>query len=371
VPLHTYEFDADRTERFLRFCRELHAHDPGWIPPFDETIRRQHGPAFPFYALPGARHRHFVVETGAGMRGHVLATIHPEMRDRDGTPVGALGFLECADDWPAADELLAAAAGWVRAHGACRRLWAPLNFEIWEAHRCMIRGFDESPFYGEPRNPPRYLEFLERFGFVRRRAWCSLVLGARGAAAAVVAPHENAWRMALAAGHRFTELTRESPPTDVLDLHGAVMRAFEGTLGYTPCPPAEYAALYASHASIVHPILSTLIRSPENATEGFAIAYPDVARAVRRADGSATRARQVICEQRATRIVFHSIGVVPEAQGHGLGSALMFETVRRALAGGYEDLVFALVANDSPGRRLVGEALRDAQREYGLFQLDL
>jgi GNAT superfamily N-acetyltransferase len=371
MPLHTYDFDADRTERFLRFCSELHAHDPGWIPPFQETIRWQHGPEFPFYARPGARHRHFVVETDAGMRGHVLATVHPELRDRDGTRVGALGFFECADDWPAVAELLAAATGWLRTEGARRRVWAPLNFEIWEAHRCMSRGFDLSPFYGEPRNPPRYLEFLERFGFARRRTWCSLVLGIREAVAAVVAPHEASWKTALAAGHRFTELTRESPASDVLELHGAVMRAFEGSLGYTPCPSGEYAALFASHAAIVHPILSTLIRGPEGATEGFAIAYPDVASGARLADGSAARARLVLRQARAQRVVLHSIGVVPEAQRRGLGGALMFETVRRALAEGYEDLVFALLGDDSPGRRLVGEALRGAQREYTLLQLDL
>lgn len=370
MPLYTYEFDADRTERLLRFCHELHAHDPGWIPPFEETIRRQHGPEYSFYARPGTRHRHFVVETGAGMRGHVLATVHPEMRDRDGTPVGALGFFECAVDWPAVAELLAAATSWLRIEGARRRIWVPLNFEIWEPHRCMIRGFDQSPFYGEPRNPPYYLDLLERFGFRRSKTWCSLVLAAREAVDAVMAPHEASWKAALAAGHRFTELTRESPASDVLELHGAVMRAFEGALGYTRCPPTEYAALFASHAAIVHPLLSTLIRGPDGATEGFAIAYPDVASVVRMAGGSGARARHLLCQGRAQRVVVHSIGVVPEAQGRGLGGALMFQTVRRALAEGYEDFVFALVGDDSPGRRLVGEALRDAQREYALFQLD-
>ncbi|HUO63005.1 MAG TPA: hypothetical protein VMT97_04845 [Terriglobales bacterium] len=371
MPLYAYDFDADRTEQFLRFCSELHAHDPGWIPPFLETIRRQHGPEFSFYARPGARHRHFVIESATGMLGHVMATVHPELRDRDGTPVGALGFFECANDWPAVAELLATATGWLRAEGARGRVWAPLNFDIWEAYRCMIRGFDVSPFYGEPRTPPHYLEFLERFGFARRRTWCSLVLDAREAVAAVAAPHEASWKATLAAGHRFTELTRESPAGDVLELHGAVMRAFEGTLGYTRCPPDEYAALFASHAAIVHPILSTLVRGPGGATEGFAIAYPDVASAVRLAGGSTARAHLLLRQGRAQRIVVHSIGVVPEAQGRGLGGALMYQTMWRALADGYEDFVFALVGDDSPGRRLVGEALRGAQREYGLLQLDL
>jgi hypothetical protein len=56
---------------------------------------------------------------------------------------------------------------------------------------------------------------------------------------------------------------------------------------------------------------------------------------------------------------------------HGLGSAIVYHTVRAILDAGFDTLVGALLADDSPASTFVGDAIHHADREYALYGASL
>ncbi len=159
--LNSFRFDASRVREFIEFGRALYLNDARWIPPFRRTVARQLSPDYPFYNRPGNDHCHFPI------------------RDEDGTAVGLIGFFECIEDPIVATVLLDAARDWLRDQHGLRRLWGPMNFDIWHSYRFMTQGFDQAPFYGEPDNKAYYPAYFEHYGFARRRTWHSFEVSRR------------------------------------------------------------------------------------------------------------------------------------------------------------------------------------------------
>ncbi|MDJ0951596.1 MAG: hypothetical protein QNJ94_22010 [Alphaproteobacteria bacterium] len=350
-------------QEVVDFCADLYRDDPNWIPPVPAELARQFDAGFDFYQTEGNRHRHFIATTGKGMAGHVLAQVNHEMRDRQGHAVGALGFFECVPDYAAAEDLLGAATDWLRDEAGRARIWGPLDFDIWHRYRFLTRGFDETPFFGEPYNPPYYPDYFERFGFDLLQTWNSFELRGRAAVEAVAARSEARYRRVLAEGYRFVPV-RAGREADVRALHRAEMRSYQGFLGYTTCARTEYQRIVEAFVHRTGPGVGAFVYDPAGAVAGFTAAYPDI--------GDSLRAARAAADPTRRRAVFYMFGISPEerAKRHGLGSAVAHHTFRRLLAAGYEEVVFALVAADSPARGIIGAAKRTAQKEYALYALD-
>jgi len=96
------------------------------------------------------------------------------------------------------------------------------------------------------------------------------------------------------------------------------------------------------------PRFVTLVHDPSGAIVGFNIAFPD-----------------------ADRVVSHTMGVAQEEvrKRHGLGSALACNTARTALDAGFEKVLIALVAQDSPVRGMLGSRAVRGDTEYVLYEL--
>jgi hypothetical protein len=349
LDVRAYAFDPAATEAFVRLWVALHGA-PGGIPPDPAALRAQLAPDLAIPRRPGAAHRHFLASRGDAAVGHVSALVNPDLRDHDGMPVGAIGFYECIDDDAVAAALLRSAIAWLRTAGGVRRIWGPLNFDIWHGYRFMTRGLAEPPFAGEPRNRSWYPTHFERAGFRVRKRWHSLSLDDGGQLRGLLARHQEPYRRLRAAGYRFDPLALDRP-ADVELLYRAECAAFSGFLGYTPLPLEEFARLLSSFARLVDRHFVTLVKDERDQLAGFALAYSDVAG--------------------GRRAILHSIGAMPQerARRHGCGSAIFFHALGELLQAGQGPIVFALLADDSPARRLLGAALDTAQREYTLYEL--
>jgi hypothetical protein len=368
------EFDAASTSAFLELRRAIYRSDANWIAPLDATVRSQLSPAYPFYLQPGNRQRRFVATEGGRMVGHVLAQVNAALRDEDGAPVGTIGFFDCIEDYPVAAALLDSAVHWLRREQGLHRVWGPLDFDIWHDYRFMVRGFAEPAFYGEPRNPPYYPEYFQRYGFTVRKRWTSLQVADRGAIEDIMARHAAKYPAVLSAGYRIVPLAR-AQDADMRALYATQMAAFAGFLGYTHCPFEEYAALFPSHVRVLDLRFVSLLTAPQGSVAAFSIAYPDIADAMRAMRGRSdwmARLRFLLRRRRSRRIIYHSVGVHPAHRaGRGYGDTLVYATLARLLAAGFDNVIFALIADTSGGRGVIGPAIERAQREYALFQLYL
>jgi hypothetical protein len=374
MQLISFRFDGALIDEFVAFGYALYRDDARWIPPFRRTIARQLSADYPFYRGPGNDHRHFLLRRGSDVVGRATAMVNSQLQDTDGTPVGSIGFYECIDDPAVAKVLLDAACEWLRVEHGLRRIWGPLNFDIWHNYRFMTRGFDEDPFVGEPANKPWYPEQFERSGFVTRQTWNTRELRGRGELGSLVESGRHAHALAHGRGYRFLSAEHWDRDRDMPLLHDLVMRSFSDFLGYTPLDFADFKRLYRGQWKMLAQPTSFFMLDGRDRPMGFAVTYLELSDAVRAMHGREnplSKARFLMRRRRVQRLNLFAAGGIPEEQGQGvgLGMAALYEVVNQALTHGFEDVIFALMATDNRVQALFRSAPGSAQREYALYEL--
>jgi hypothetical protein len=371
--LKEFTFDPSLTEAFVSLGEELCRADRTRVPPLTAEVRRQLAPSFPFYGRPGHQHRRFLASARGRPVARALASVHPGLRDRDGTPVGAVGFFEARADDGAAAEVLAAAVDWLVSRGR-RRVWGPLHFDIWHGYRFKTRGFGEEPLLGEPDNQPHYPEHFARFGFAERRRWNSFPLGGpEGLEELTAAGWEDYWRL-KARGYRFEAFDTRHFDDSVAALHRVLSDSFSRFLGFTPLDLDEFRAVLEAARPAIEPRCSSFFYDEAGTLAGFAVALRDLAPAVRAMRGrSGPLARLAFLRRRrhARRLLLHLGGITrAESEKHsGLARAAVHHMLCRVRQAGYADVHATLVAGGSPMRRHYGPFAADRRREYTLFEL--
>jgi ribosomal protein S18 acetylase RimI-like enzyme len=373
--LTSYTFDQALANRYLDLCFELYRGDDKWIPPLRRRVLRQFSPDFTFHRREGNAHRHFLATAGSRPVGHVTAVVNGRLADLDGTAVGTVGQFECVEDHAVAADLLAAATDWLRTEHGRRRVWGPMQFDIWHGYRAMTRGFETMPFFGEPYNKRYYPGLFERNGFVVRKRWNSVEVCGRAAIERRLEDWAGDHARALADGYRFAPIKVRNPE-HVQALHRVVADSYRNFLGMTALDRDEFRDVLAAYAEVLDSRFTIGAWSADGAICGFAIAYPDHARAVQAMGGSDSllaRLRFLLRARTATRAVFFMLGITTEAstRRRGLGRALFHACLRSLVAADFESVVFALLAEDSPGWQVLRDCRAEAQKEYVLFEANL
>jgi len=374
MAIQCFEFDAGLSAAFAAFREDLYRKDSNWIPTTRSDFLSQFVPEFPFYRKPGNRHLHFIATANSKIIGHVSALVNRDLKDRDGSPVGSLGFFESVDDYPAASDLLGHATEWLRRENDIHRIWAPVNFDIWHGYRLMTRGFAEKTFYGEPYNKNYYPEFFTRFGFSAKKTWDSLEMEGRGTLDNMIARFEPRYRKLLDEGYQFHSIDLFQA-NDLRQLYTVLIHSYQGLLGTTPFEYDDFDRLLGQYLRTFEARFVNLVYDPTGNLVAFSVAYPDYSDALRAAGGKPNQSgkpRAHFQPSAADRVIFYMIGATPEevARRHGLGSATYYHTVQQILSAGFQAVLFAIIADDSGGRSLLGAGMRVAQRTYALYELN-
>lgn len=347
--LKEFTFDPSLTEAFVALGEDLYRGAERRVSTPAAEVRRQLAPSFAFYADPGHDHRRFLALAGGRPVARVLASIHPGLRDRDGTPVGAVGFFESAPDDDAAEAVLSAAVDWLGERGL-HRVWGPLHFDIWHGYRFKTRGFEEERLLAEPDNPPDYPEQFARFGFTERQLWNSFPLGGPEGLEELAAPGGEDDRRLTARGYRFEPFDTRCFDESVATLHRVLSDSFSRFLGFTPLDLAEFREVLGGARHAIEPRCSSFFYDEAGTPAGFGVALRD----------SVPR-----------RLLLHLGGITrAESRKHtGLARAAVHHTLSSAGQAGYTDVLATLVAGGSPMRRHYGRFAEDRRREYTLFEL--
>lgn len=375
MALWEFTFDAELTHAFVRFGCECYRDDPNWIPPFAEDIFALLAPDFPFYRQPGNAHRHFLATVGDRVVGRISAMVNRDLQDRDGSPVGCVGFFESIEDDAVAYDLLDTAVGWLHEKHGLARIWGPMNFDIWHGYRFMTRGFGERLFCGEPYNKPYYPDFFARYGFAPKQRWNSVEIRGRQTLERLRMAGACRWQELAPLGYRIEPFDLARFQDESRKLHTILTRSFSGFLGFTPITFSDFERVIAPMQHAVDPCLFLFAYDADGRPCGVAGALLDVSDAVRAMQGRRTlgaQARFLFHRLGVKRVLFHVIGLTPEevAKRSGLGWALSACVLQGMLDHGYETLLGSLMAEGNASRGLLQDAATDGQREYTLFELN-
>jgi hypothetical protein len=366
-----YTFDTRLSAGFASLCDRLYGSDRNWIQPPRHELLRPFAPSFSFYKSAGNAHCHFAAMRGGEVVGHLSALVNVDARGLDGRPAGYLGLFESVDDEEVVRALARRALDWLRRRGDVHSVLGPVNFDIWHGYRLKRSGFDRDTFLGEPHNPPYYSRLFEGAGLGVVKTWCSTNVDGRENLARTIAGREERYRQVLADGYRFVPF-RAGSANDFHTLHAVLCESYGNFVGFTPIALDEFVQLYRAPLSALDTRFLTLVYDPHGEAAGFCLTYPDAAPALRAMHGRRhlyAKTKFLLHRRRARSIIFHSLGVTPAEmkKRNGLGSAIVFHTVRGVLDAGFDGLVAALMAEDSPARSFVGDNIHHADREYVLY----
>lgn len=371
-----FTYDSALLNSFVRIGYELYEGDINWIPPFRREVLSQLSLDFPFYRKPGNHHMHFLATDGPVVVGRISAMANRDLKDKDGTSVGTVGFFECIDDYTVAEELLDAAIGWLSAERKLDRIWGPMNFDIWHGYRFMTKGFDQALFYGEPYNKPYYPDFFEQYGFAEKVSWDSVEISGRDVLERMIARGKKRYQSLLEGGYRFESINMHNFNQEMRKLHQVLSVSFSRFPGFTPIPFEEFEYLLGKIRYALHPKLVTFGYDENGALAGFAAAFIELSDAVRSMngkDGLIAKLKFLYNRRKADRINFYIGGITPQEQskGSGLGRAGFYHTINQMLEEGYETLLLTLRLKGNLAHALVGRNAPLPQREYALYELNL
>ncbi len=152
---------------FIRFPWRVYRDDPYWVPPLISERKAFLDPhKNPFFEH--AEVELFLAQKDGETVGTIAAIINDNHNDFHEEKAGFFGLFEVIEDYAVAEGLLVTARDWVKAKGL-DVIRGPLNMSINDECGLLIDGFDSSPVVMMTYNPRYYLDFIERFGFVKAK----------------------------------------------------------------------------------------------------------------------------------------------------------------------------------------------------------
>lgn len=155
------ESGADR-KAFVELQFELNRGDPNWVPPLKSEVYGLIDPGDnPWFEHAEAEL--FLARRKGRAVGRISAQVDRLVLEHMGEGTGQWGMLEAADE-EAAQALIAAAEGWLRAKGMTRAL-GPFSLSIWDEPGLLVKGHDHPPMVMMGHHNPAYEAWIERAGY--------------------------------------------------------------------------------------------------------------------------------------------------------------------------------------------------------------
>lgn len=360
---------ARRRPRFADYARVLrrrYASDPLFVHP-DVGLLKGILSGRAAYLHRGEAEAFTARDTSGDAAAFCVGFVDPGLQAKTQRATGSIGYFEAVDE-RAAREVLGAACTWLAERGV-REVWAPFNGNPYNQMGAREDRFDEAPFIGCAHNPPTTIQFLRAAGFemVNRYLNFEIDLAAR--------PWEGLEGIDGTDPVGLRPASRRNFRREVLSyvrLHNA---AFATVWGEVQISEAEALQMLMRSRLAVVPRLFQFATSA-GTDRGFVWCMPDLCGALAPLRVPLTSPRGIAklarMRRRAPAVGLLSLGVAPEHQGRGLGTALVAAGCRSAADLGFDRLEYALVAeNNEPSRATAARFGGKLCRTFGIYGRDI
>lgn len=158
--------NASLAKEFIKANVLMNAGNPNYIRPLDNEVNEVFDPAKNKHYKYGETKRWILKDEYGKLIGRIAAFTHNKYVN-NGTEfaTGGFGFFDCINDQSPANKLFNAAKEWLQSKGM-EAMDGPINFgdrDKWWG--LMVEGFNTTPIYGMPYNPPYYETLFDGYGF--------------------------------------------------------------------------------------------------------------------------------------------------------------------------------------------------------------
>jgi GNAT superfamily N-acetyltransferase len=365
---------AGELRDFIALPYRLHANAEQWVPPLRLERRLFLSPRFNKW-FRHAEAQLFIARRDGRPIGRISAQIDRNFNAYHGNEWGMFGFLELEEEQDVLDELLAAAAGWLRDRDRDRMV-GPMDFTMNDEAGVLIEGFEREPFIKQPWHPPYYQRLCEASGLEKAVDLWMWELHIEDRSKIVPAIFELAERLEPEHGIRVRKMSRRRLRRE-LDLFGETYNeAWKDNWGFAPYT-AEDLDTYAQDLQLVFDRHWFMVaeRIDTGESVGVAITVPDINQVLKRMNGRVLPLGWWHFLRRGRimdRVRVGFLGVKPEYQHTGVAAALYVEhfdmaSVTRQKWG---EMGWILETNDAMNRGMEGMGGRRVKR-YRVYERSL
>lgn len=307
--------------------------------------------------------RAFAVRDGSDLgrtAAFCVGFVDPGLQKKTGAATGSIGYFEALDQ-SAGQAVLDEACAWLAGQGVSE-VWAPFNGNPYNQMGAREDRFSEPPFIGCAHGPADTRQFLLSSGFdlVNRYLNFEVDLTTR--------PWED---FVIPSGIRLRPASRRHFKNDVLSyvhLHNAAFRTVWGEVEISDAEALQ--ALMRSRLAVDPRLFQFADKGGEDV--GFVWCMPDLSGALAPLHVPMTSPRGVLrlasARKRAKSVGLLSLGIAPDHQGEGIGTALVAAACRAAADRGFATLEYALVAeNNEPSKATAARFGGKLCRSFGIY----
>ncbi len=332
-------------KEFVEFPYALYRDDPYWVPPLRIAVkelldRDKH----PYYA--NAEAEFFLALANGRTVGRVAAILDKAHNRVHEENAGFFGFYESVNDVAVARALLTRARQWVFERGA-QLLRGPVNPSTNYECGMLIEGFDSSPMIMMTYNPRYYPELMDQVGL--RKAKDLFAYFGNAATARMQRVVGLADRGLATNGFRVRPINMKDFDADVAKIWEVYNSAWERNWGFIPMSREEFFAMGKEMKQILKPDL-VLIGEVGDRVVGFALALPDINRALKPARGNLlpTGLLKILYHQRSIKAIrVLALGVVDQYRTSGVAAGFYAALLRNAVRLGYNDCEMSWILEDN------------------------
>ncbi len=226
-----------------------------------------------FFFKQGGKATYFVYKINNKIIGRIAAFVNPTIKD-NGAQVGCIGMFDSIEDYSIACELFEVAVAYLRTHN-CKHIWGPIDFSIWHNYRLMTQGFGSRGFLGEPRNPPYYPAFFERYGFSVRNNWESQVLD-HAAMANFIAANKGHLTLAHKLGYTFVQLNKANQDELMRVTYRILTESYQYFPGFNDISEQDFLLHFKHMPSVLDIRCSQFVKNPDGKYLGFLLVFKDL-----------------------------------------------------------------------------------------------
>lgn len=349
------------------FDAPFHAYPPeiGYVSPMRGDILQMLDPLKNPLWQAGNPFRFWTVHRADKPVGRIIAHLHRQSNERFGWRRAQFGFFDCANDREAGRMLLDAAENFAREQGMAELVG---NFNLTAMQQCGVvtGGFDETAYTDMMVGPPWVPGLLTANGFVPFFPMTTFEIDlARAVPAATTLDRGR---------YSFAPIQKSSFPERMEEARLLLNDGFNDNPMFVPLTQAEFQFQAGELSTILDPRLSSVLKR-DSQPVGVVIAIPDLngfLKATRSRIGFATLWHYLRYRIRRRRAVIIFYSVARAAQGQGIMTAMLAETLQRARLAGYQTVGVTWIADDNPGslRQVEKMSGRRLQRLH-LFRKDI
>ena len=161
-PVTTSEEQAD----FLAVPTYVYRNNSHWVAPIESSTAKQFSEENSFFQY--GKLKQFVARQGSQPVGRVVAAVNNRLIEREGSPIGLIGFFECVDNVQIGQKLLDEATNWLQQQGMTVAR-GPIDLSTHNNCCFLADGFDADPLLMMPYTPQYYLDIMKANGWYKAK----------------------------------------------------------------------------------------------------------------------------------------------------------------------------------------------------------